>query len=404
MKKIVIVTNNYANGGTERRAMVLANGFVEKGYVVTYLVLNKVYDDVVYRVDDRIKLVSIEEFKLSDSKLTRKVDGWAKRNYFFLNKRYRIAQLFRIHNPKLIRKRNCITHINSLRAFMLLNSEATYIAFGISIFEKLSYASSGLDAKLLFTDINSTQAFLSDKEKDLLNNVQCKLLSKAKICIFQTYNQKSYYEKYVKNLKWRVIRNPISSVLPEAFIGKREKIIVNFCRTHPQKNLELLVDAFYKLSREYPDYKLIVYGATSTPTAENYKQQLQKKIANLDLIDKAFVFDAVSDVHERIKNYSMFVSSSDYEGLSNSMLEAMAMGLPCICTDCLGGGARELIQNGVNGLLVPSKDVDALNKAMKEFIEKPKLAEKCGKNAAEIRNQLSADRIINQWIEVLENI
>ena len=93
----------------------------------------------------------------------------------------------------------------------------------------------------------------------------------------------------------------------------------------------------------------------------------------------------------------MFVSSSDFEGMSNSMLEAMAIGLPVVCTDCPAGGARAIIQDHENGLLVPIKDANRLYLAMKEIIEKPELAEKLSTNAVRIRETQSEMAIMRQW-------
>ena len=98
----------------------------------------------------------------------------------------------------------------------------------------------------------------------------------------------------------------------------------------------------------------------------------------------------------------MFVSSSDYEGLSNSMIEAMAIGLPCICTDCLGGGTREVMIDEENGLIVPMNDVDAMYCAMKRFADDPDFAERCGENASKIRDKLSVEKIAQQWIDVFQ--
>ena len=81
------------------------------------------------------------------------------------------------------------------------------------------------------------------------------------------------------------------------------------------------------------------------------------------------------DVGIRLKGASDFVSSSDFEGMSNSMLEAMAIGLPTICTDCPSGGAREIIQHHENGILVPIKNIDALCSAMTEVADNPELME-----------------------------
>ena len=97
----------------------------------------------------------------------------------------------------------------------------------------------------------------------------------------------------------------------------------------------------------------------------------------------------------------MFVSSSDYEGMSNSMLEAMALGLPVICTDCPAGGARAVIRNGENGILTPVGDANALYLAMKNLAETPDFAETLGKNAVKIRTEQSVEKIIEKWMDII---
>jgi glycosyltransferase involved in cell wall biosynthesis len=111
-----------------------------------------------------------------------------------------------------------------------------------------------------------------------------------------------------------------------------------------------------------------------------------------------------ADVLDVVKDCAMFVSSSDYEGLSNSMLEAMAIGLPCVCTDCLGGGARELIKDGENGLLVPTKDAKALAEAMCSMVDDKELSKRCSDNASKIREELSAEYIADKWHEYIESV
>lgn len=401
--RIVFVTNKYGNGGTERRAMELANSFASRGYDVTYLVFSKIFDDVVYRLDDRVELVFLSQFEKKYPNEMSTAVSWGDNKYQLLCKKHRVAKHLGINDLFVKRKRNQIKTVTAIRAFMRLNQNAIYIVFGLDFYEKLYYASEGLNVKIIFSEINSPRNIQEEHERDVLIHIQSKLLKKAACCVFQTYDQYLFYIDYA-HLRYKVIRNPITDKLPVFFGGQRRPVVVNFCRTHPVKNLLLLVNAFYMFSQEFPDYLLYIYGATSTPIAINYKKQVVEQIEKLELNDKVIIFEAVSDVHQRINDCSMFVSSSDSEGLSNSMLEAMAMGLPCVCTDCLGGGAREMIQNEDNGLLVPVKDEEALYKAMKRMIEEPELAEKCGRNAAKVREELSIERITDQWIEMINHL
>lgn len=109
------------------------------------------------------------------------------------------------------------------------------------------------------------------------------------------------------------------------------------------------------------------------------------------------IHPATLKVHELIKDCTMYVSSSDYEGQSNSMLEAMAIGLPCICTDCPSGGARAVINPGINGLLVPVGNTDKLADAMRYMLLYPEEARRMGINASKIRDKRSPELIAQEW-------
>lgn len=79
----------------------------------------------------------------------------------------------------------------------------------------------------------------------------------------------------------------------------------------------------------------------------------------------------------------------------------MAIGLPTICTDCPAGGARAIIKDHENGILVPVDDVQAMADAMKEVADNPELSEKLSINGTKIREVLSVDKIVNQWMEII---
>ena len=93
----------------------------------------------------------------------------------------------------------------------------------------------------------------------------------------------------------------------------------------------------------------------------------------------------------------MYVCSSNYEGLSNSLIEALCMGMPVISTDHPIGGAREMITDRLNGLLVPVGDTEALYQAMKYIIEHPDAARKMGMEATKIRNRWPISEIADRW-------
>ena len=191
--------------------------------------------------------------------------------------------------------------------------------------------------------------------------------------------------------------------MPEPFFGERKKYIVNFCRINPQKNIPLLLSAFDKFSESFPEYELHIYGdASSESDIEYYNKSVEIK-NSLSCADNIHFFSARKDIHNVIRDYAMFVSSSDFEGMSNSMLEAMAIGLPCVCTDCPAGGARAVINDGENGLLVPVNDAKALGDAMIKVVSEQGLAEKLSLNARLIRNSQSLEKIVDKWMEIIND-
>ena len=108
-----------------------------------------------------------------------------------------------------------------------------------------------------------------------------------------------------------------------------------------------------------------------------------------------------SDIHEKMRDAAMFVSSSDYEGISNSMLEALAMGVPTVVTDCPVGGARLMIQDGVNGVLVPVGDADAMYQGMKKVIEDADFAERIAVEAYKVRERYPIEKVSEMWIDLM---
>ena len=225
-------------------------------------------------------------------------------------------------------------------------------------------------------------------------------LPKADGVVFQSPDAQKWYLENTP-VKGTVIFNPVKPDLPEPYCGKRKKRIVNFCRISAQKNLLMLVDAFALFHKDFPDYELDIIGDSVGNGIEGYIEAINERIRNNGCEDCIHILPSRRDIHEYVKDYAMFVSSSDFEGMSNSMLEAMALGLPVICTDCPAGGARAVIRNGENGILSPVGNANALYLAMKNLAESPEFAEMLGKNAVKIRTEQSVENIIEKWMDII---
>ena len=349
-----------------------------------------------------MELISLNAFCESVNKYPRVCldkENRASRRKYYKRLRY-ISDICQKWDKELENRIRGIRISERMRAFMVLNPEAIYIPFGMSYLEETFCAAEGIGSKIIYAERNAPEIEIP-KDKDRADRV-LKMLSQENGAVFQTKDEAEFYKDIIHH-NVAVIHNPIKKDLPQPYVGERRKVIVNFCRVSPQKNLKLLVDAFARLHKEYPEYSLEIYGNAVEKSEELLSVELKEYVSSLKLEESIYILPPAADVHQRVKDCAMFVSSSDFEGLSNSMIEAMAIGLPCVCTDCLGGGAREVIQNEENGLVVPIKDVEALYHGMKRMIENPELAKSCGEKAAKIREEQSVEKIVDQWIEVIES-
>ena len=214
--------------------------------------------------------------------------------------------------------------------------------------------------------------------------------------IFQTSQAASFFSARQQK-KSIVLPNPLdSSALPEAFFGGREKIVVSAGRFEKQKNFSLLIKAFGIFRETHPDYRLVIYGDGSL------REELETLASRL-LPEGSWDFPGkVRDLPARMGECGIFALSSDYEGLPNVLIEAMAVGTPVIATDCAPGGAAALIRNGENGLLVPVGDETALAQGLSYLADHRLEAREMARKAAQIRKKLDGAKVADQWLAYLK--
>lgn len=350
--KIVIITRNLLGGGAERVIVQLANYFVAHEKACTIVTVND--DEVFYQLDPRIKRIPIG--KKRDKKLP---DKW---------NRYReVRRIVKREQPELV---------------LSLPEE-------IGIYVLLALLGTGIPVYV--SERNNPWVMPDVKATRILRRLMYPF---AKGIIFQTEMAKSFFPKYIQK-KGIVLPNPVDdSRIPQPYTGKREAWIAAVGRLEPQKNFPLLLHAFQRFSEHHPEYRLVIFGEGSQRAA------LNAAIAELGLDGKVELPGRDLKVLEKIQKASMFVLSSDYEGMPNVLLEAMCMGMPVISTDCPSGGPRELIEDGVNGLLVPVGDVEAMCQAMEKMAD-THTASELANRACQIREQVTSEAVFKAWFAYL---
>lgn len=261
------------------------------------------------------------------------------------------------------------------------------IAFEYYIAMKTIIACTGLRTRVIVSERNDPHKLDAQKAKRILRDY---LYKKAERLVCQTNDAANYFnDRGINNTV--VIMNPIKKDLP-VWKGKdAKKIIVNFCKLEKQKNLPLLINAFSRIHKDFADFELHIYGEGTE------EDNLRILINELKLQDSAKIYPFSDDIHNIVSECYMFVSSSYYEGLSNSMLEALAIGIPVICTDCPIGGAKMVIENKKNGILIPVDNQEKMEEAIRYLIENEESLLQFGENSVRIREELSIEKITDTW-------
>lgn len=348
MEKIVFVIPDMPGGGTERVVALLANEYSRRGIPVAILLFAG--SQRAYPLDSRIEVVSVG--KPSGGSFTERIGRLRRMRKFYRE------------------NRNC-----QIWAFSAMGAVfSTVVALGQKHF-------------FLVSERNDPTRYEHRHIRDLGYR-------RADVVVCQTEDAVETFAAGIRK-KSVVIPNPLE-IKEEPFKGEREKRIVAVGRLNVQKNHRLLLAAFASFTEKHSGYVLELYGQGELET------KLRAQAAEL-AIDKSVIFKGFSGhVLSDIRTASMYVLSSDYEGISNSMLEAMALGLPVIATDCPIGGSRMYIRDGVNGFLVPVGDVAALARAMGRLADEPALGEKLGGEAAKLRKELETAKIADRFLALTE--
>ena len=352
-KELIVVTTQLGNDGAERVLSILMNEWVKSDI--------KIY---VIQVDP-------EDFKQS-YKLSEEIEVINFKSKF--------------KNRSILRAQKVIMLTN----FLNKHKNATVLSFINRSTLLLYLCRRFVKNRIVFSERNNPQLKPPQKK---LRNLRDQAFCAADACVFQTNEAKALFPPKAQE-HGTVIINPINPNLPEKWTGERRKVVVNASRITPQKNIPMLIRAFEKFHYDFPEYTLDVYGQGED------EEKVRAMIETLGLSNYVRLCGFAENLHEQMKDASMYVCSSDYEGIPNSVLEAMALGIPTISTDCPVGGAREVI-DGKNGMLVPVGDDEKLSIAMKKIASDKEFAKTLSENAYKIRDIYPIDKIAKIWLDVL---
>lgn len=357
MSKLIVNTGTLFAGGAERVLSILSTPFADAFDEVLYVMwLDAKYPKIFYEIDPRVKVVRISQE--SGSKKLIKQMFWYRR------------------------------FVKEQKASLVL-----------SFMKKIGFTST---IALLFTGVPQ---IISERNDPRYNKSQILrrcinasyLLSDIKGIIMQTQSNKDYFTAKSLYSKTDVIYNPITmddSMVGKALSTKKEDLIVSVGRLTSQKRHDRLIKAFAEFHMTHPSYKLCFWG-------EGEKRQELQTLADAIGLHDAILFPGRSNkVMDEICRAKMFVMTSEYEGMSNALLEAMCLGLPCISTKV--SGATDLINHEENGFLIEHDNLQQLVSIMSRVADLDAEAIRIGQNAYKVFDKLSIDIIAKKWVEYLK--
>lgn len=359
-KKIAFYCGSLTKGGAERVFVNLAEYFYGEGYDVCMITQYKKEDE--YTVNPAIERV-LSDLTEEETKKSR------LRNFF--GRFFKLRRILKAVKPDLV---------------LTCTAKSNFMTMAASTFLKTRVVVSVVaDPKMEY----ETRAM--------------RLIARTCFCfadgiVFQTKEARAFFPKYIQK-KSVILSNALNpQFLRERYAGEREKEIVAVGRLDDNKNHALLINAFARIADKFPEYRLTIFGDGEC------RKELEALIAEKGLSARVILAGVTADVAGDIERAALFVLPSNTEGMPNTLLEAMALGLPVISTDCPCGGPRELIRQGENGILVPVGEADALAKAMEKVLSNPSEAEEMGRNAQKIQKRLKPEVTNRSWKDYFDGI
>lgn len=360
--KIGFLINDLNAGGAERATTSLANYFVNHGVETTIITFKD--SESFYPLEKNIRHCKVNFEEIEHSVSLKRLIGTVKR-------------MFRVR-----------AYIKSLDLDILIGMSfyMTWYAVFATFFTK---------TKAIGTERNNPYKYKSTRFNTILRKFFYRICNGY---IFQTKKASEFFTDSLRKsdiiIPNAIFNKAIYEMTPPT---KREKIITAVGRLTEQKRFDLLIEAFKIIADKIPDYNLIIFGEGEL------RNQLENQINELGLNKRISLPGTSTEAIKTVNRSSVFVLSSDLEGMPNALMEALAMGVPCISTRC-DMGPEDLIENNVNGILVEVGNAKEISAAILKIIENPDFSATLSSQARELVETHSIEEISNKWLKYLNGI
>lgn len=361
--RVTLVIYGLGGGGAERVMSIVANYWVSKGWEVTLILLVPPTTAPFYQLDARIKLKSLGVAGKSASKLAAISKAWQR--------------------------------IQVLRREIIDSKPDVVISFMNSVNVYTIIACVGLNIPTIVSEHIYPGRTDASKVWQLIMKWAYRY---ADLVTVLTQNALPFYPA-TKGYQTIVMPNPI--VKPEPVVATTRLVsdpsLIAIGRLHPQKGFDLLIKAFDQIQAKYPDWQITILGEGPM------RSELEGLRSTLKLNDRVHLPGLVTNVPEYLQQADIFVMPSRFEGFPMALCEAMAAGLPVLATNCLSGPS-EIVDNGVNGILVTTENVDALAAGLDSLMSNPTKRQQLAQNAPQILDRFGVEQVMKIWQDAINRV
>ena len=351
--RIALMIASLTKGGAERVMANLADYLAEQGHEVILVTQYKKEDE--YALNPKVKRIvfDLTEEELANNRIAN-----------FIKRFLKLRSVWKAQRPDVI-----LSFIGKNNIMTLLTSRLLKIPVAVSVRAEPKEEYPG-----------SLMRFLARN-----------LFAHADGVVLQTKRSFDFFPEKVQK-RAIILRNPVSKdFFRERYEGEREKTIVAVGRVDENKNHEMLIRAFANIADEFPDYKVVIYGEGDC------RQKLIRLANEFNLSERVLLPGSIEKVADAIYKTRVFVLTSNSEGVPNTLIEAMTMGLTVISTDCPCGGPAELISDLKNGILVPVGDVQSLQVNLQKVLNDLQMADEIGRNAKKTSDIFEKEKVCKEW-------
>jgi len=361
--RVALVISSLGPGGAERVLCDLANRLADRRYLVTLVTLSDVNSDF-YIPHPMVRRIGLGVLGESNS------------------------------IPKRIV--NLVTRVVSLRNALMSWRPDIIISFADQTNVLTLLATLGTRLPVIISERTDPRLHRISRGWCVLRKL---LYPRCAAMVAQTLSIGDWMKREYRLKSLRVIPNRALSPTEESDSERYEMekpFLTSIGRLDQNKNFGLLIKAFAQIAPRHPEWHLVIVGEGPL------RGELERLVNDLGLTGRVHLPGLVRSPKVILEQAELFVLPSKYEGFPNALLEAMAMGLPVISTDCCG--PREIIDHNVNGILVPRGDVDALTGAIEELIKDPKKREALATEAQLVLERFNGEKIFQQWETLIEDL